>query len=245
MEEHRASMQTYHKVHKETVRSQLRMAIAHQNIEMDVWEIEEKLAKRRDLMMEDAKDETSDIEEGDIDSRKSGETEKIILILDKDMDSDDEQRGVDLYVSITGEGKGKASYEQHLHLIFMGEQLYSNDYPQTTKVITDQAVNSKVIKLVFQQGKYGKDNKGRVDKSWLTNIKKSLTTDIEFNLSFEESTNNHIDYYTGLKKGVQRRVWDPGITRGDFLKQHLEDKVFFGGGSIDTTPYLLYFIYYY
>ncbi|GJX98227.1 hypothetical protein Tco_0355246 [Tanacetum coccineum] len=27
------------------------------------------------------------------------------------------------------------------------------------------------------------------------------------------------------RRGVQRRVWDPGITRGYILKQHLEDKV--------------------
>ncbi|GJU61880.1 hypothetical protein Tco_1243715 [Tanacetum coccineum] len=34
------------------------------------------------------------------------------------------------------------------------------------------------------------------------------------------------DYYMHLKhtKGIKRRVWDPGITGGDMLKEHLEDK---------------------
>ncbi|GJU43469.1 hypothetical protein Tco_1200735 [Tanacetum coccineum] len=43
-------MQTYHKVHKETMRSELRMAIVQQSMEMDTWEIKEKLAERREQM---------------------------------------------------------------------------------------------------------------------------------------------------------------------------------------------------
>nr|GEY69941.1 hypothetical protein [Tanacetum cinerariifolium] len=31
---------------------------------------------------------------------------------------------------------------------------------------------------------------------------------------------------------AQRRTWDPGITHGDILKQHLKDKVFFGAGVL-------------
>ncbi|GJW98749.1 hypothetical protein Tco_0180557 [Tanacetum coccineum] len=31
---------------------------------------------------------------------------------------------------------------------------------------------------------------------------------------------------------AQRRTWDPGITHGDILKQHLEDKVFLGAGVL-------------
>ncbi|GJV06801.1 hypothetical protein Tco_1344457 [Tanacetum coccineum] len=50
MEEHRASMEAYKKVHEETVRSRLRMAIVQQSIEMDMWEIKEKLAERREQM---------------------------------------------------------------------------------------------------------------------------------------------------------------------------------------------------
>nr|GEW19928.1 hypothetical protein [Tanacetum cinerariifolium] len=61
-------MQTHYKFYKETVRSELRMAIVQQSIEMAMWVIKEQLAKRRDLMMDDAKYETSDIEKGDIDS---------------------------------------------------------------------------------------------------------------------------------------------------------------------------------
>ena len=34
------------------------------------------------------------------------------------------------------------------------------------------------------------------------------------------------------KRVVQRRVWDPGITGGYILKQHLEDKVFLGAGVL-------------
>ena len=48
MEEHRASMQDYYKVHKETVRSQLRMAIVQQNLEMDIHDIKQVLAQRRE-----------------------------------------------------------------------------------------------------------------------------------------------------------------------------------------------------
>ena len=48
MEEHRASMQDYYKVHKETVRSELRMAIVQQNLEMDIHDIKQVLAQRRE-----------------------------------------------------------------------------------------------------------------------------------------------------------------------------------------------------
>ncbi|GKG04733.1 hypothetical protein Tco_0315120 [Tanacetum coccineum] len=50
MEEHRASMKAYKKVHEETVRSGLRMAIMQQSMEMDMWGIKEKLAERREQM---------------------------------------------------------------------------------------------------------------------------------------------------------------------------------------------------
>ncbi|GJY48823.1 hypothetical protein Tco_0438779 [Tanacetum coccineum] len=50
MEEHRASMEAYKKVHNETVRSELRMEIVQQSMEMDMWEIKEKLAERREQM---------------------------------------------------------------------------------------------------------------------------------------------------------------------------------------------------
>ncbi|GJW61447.1 hypothetical protein Tco_0110782 [Tanacetum coccineum] len=50
MEEHRASMEAYRKVHNETVRSELRMAMVQQSMEMDMWEIKEKLAERREQM---------------------------------------------------------------------------------------------------------------------------------------------------------------------------------------------------
>nr|GEX22552.1 hypothetical protein [Tanacetum cinerariifolium] len=48
--QHRASMEAYIKVHNETVRSELRMAIVQQSMEMDMWEIKEKLAERREQM---------------------------------------------------------------------------------------------------------------------------------------------------------------------------------------------------
>nr|GEX73551.1 hypothetical protein [Tanacetum cinerariifolium] len=48
--EHRASMEAYKKVHGETVRTGLRMAIVQQSMEMDKWEIKEKLAKRQEQM---------------------------------------------------------------------------------------------------------------------------------------------------------------------------------------------------
>ncbi|GKA49308.1 putative serine/threonine/dual specificity protein kinase, catalytic domain-containing protein [Tanacetum coccineum] len=50
MEEHRASMEAYKKVHNETVISELRMIIVQQSMEMDMWEIKEKLAERREQM---------------------------------------------------------------------------------------------------------------------------------------------------------------------------------------------------
>ncbi|GJW63512.1 hypothetical protein Tco_0115396 [Tanacetum coccineum] len=50
MEEHRASMKAYKKVHNETVKSELRMAVVQQSMEMDMWEIKEKLAERREQM---------------------------------------------------------------------------------------------------------------------------------------------------------------------------------------------------
>ncbi|GKB63815.1 hypothetical protein Tco_0920001 [Tanacetum coccineum] len=50
MEEHRASMETYKKVHNKTARSKLRMAMVQQSMEMNMWEIKEKLAHRREQM---------------------------------------------------------------------------------------------------------------------------------------------------------------------------------------------------
>ncbi|GJR27323.1 hypothetical protein Tco_1103555 [Tanacetum coccineum] len=50
MEEHRASMQTYNKVHKETVRSGLRMTIVQQSMEMDIYDIKQVLAHRWEQM---------------------------------------------------------------------------------------------------------------------------------------------------------------------------------------------------
>ncbi|GJT42961.1 hypothetical protein Tco_0951676 [Tanacetum coccineum] len=43
-------MEAYKKVHNETVRSELRMAVVQQSMEMDMWEIKEKLAERREQM---------------------------------------------------------------------------------------------------------------------------------------------------------------------------------------------------
>ncbi|GKB11789.1 hypothetical protein Tco_0845712 [Tanacetum coccineum] len=42
-----------------------------------------------------------------------------------------------------------------------------------------------------------------------------------------------------FKQGSKRRVWDPGITGGDMLKQHLEDKVFLEAGVLIRTCILL------
>ncbi|GKC51812.1 hypothetical protein Tco_1074557 [Tanacetum coccineum] len=50
MKKRRASMEAYKKVHNETVISELRMAIVQQSMEMDMWEIKEKLAERREQM---------------------------------------------------------------------------------------------------------------------------------------------------------------------------------------------------
>ncbi|GJX67972.1 hypothetical protein Tco_0303699 [Tanacetum coccineum] len=50
MEERRASMEVYKKVYNEMVRSELRMAIVQQSMEMDMWEIKEKLAEIREQM---------------------------------------------------------------------------------------------------------------------------------------------------------------------------------------------------
>ncbi|GJR93326.1 hypothetical protein Tco_0265500 [Tanacetum coccineum] len=50
IEEHQVSMEAYKKVHYETVRSEQRMAIVQQSMEMDIWEIKEKLAERREQM---------------------------------------------------------------------------------------------------------------------------------------------------------------------------------------------------
>ncbi|GKD10578.1 hypothetical protein Tco_1190263 [Tanacetum coccineum] len=50
MEERRASMKAYKKVHNKTVRSGLGMAIMQQSMEIDMWDIKEKLAERREQM---------------------------------------------------------------------------------------------------------------------------------------------------------------------------------------------------
>ncbi|GKA63644.1 hypothetical protein Tco_0763250 [Tanacetum coccineum] len=50
MEEHRASMEAYKKVHEQTVSFGLRMAIVQQSMEMDMSDIKEKLAERREQM---------------------------------------------------------------------------------------------------------------------------------------------------------------------------------------------------
>ncbi|GKD60614.1 hypothetical protein Tco_1298123 [Tanacetum coccineum] len=50
MEEHRASIEAYKKVHEETVRSELRMAIVQHNMEMDIYDIKQVPAQRREQM---------------------------------------------------------------------------------------------------------------------------------------------------------------------------------------------------
>ncbi|GJX43402.1 zinc finger, CCHC-type containing protein [Tanacetum coccineum] len=50
MEEHRASMEAYKRVHNKTMRSELRMTIVQQSMEMNMWEIKEKLVERREQM---------------------------------------------------------------------------------------------------------------------------------------------------------------------------------------------------
>ncbi|GJY81148.1 hypothetical protein Tco_0493899 [Tanacetum coccineum] len=50
MEEHRVSMEAYKKVYQETVRFEQMMEIVQQSMEMDIWEINEKLAERREQM---------------------------------------------------------------------------------------------------------------------------------------------------------------------------------------------------
>nr|GEZ30755.1 hypothetical protein [Tanacetum cinerariifolium] len=50
MEEHRVSMEAYNKVYNGKVRSELRMAIVQQSMKIDMWEIKEKLAERREQM---------------------------------------------------------------------------------------------------------------------------------------------------------------------------------------------------
>ncbi|GKD96186.1 hypothetical protein Tco_1380083, partial [Tanacetum coccineum] len=40
----------------------------------------------------------------------------------------------------------------------------------------------------------------------------------------------HLETIFWFKQGSKRRIWDPGITGGDMLKQHLEDKVFLEAG---------------
>ncbi|GJY45696.1 hypothetical protein Tco_0434759 [Tanacetum coccineum] len=63
MEEHRASMEAYKKVHNETVRSELRMEIVQQSMEIDMWEIKEKLVERREQMAISAYEEDKRREE--------------------------------------------------------------------------------------------------------------------------------------------------------------------------------------
>ncbi|GJW86822.1 hypothetical protein Tco_0162162 [Tanacetum coccineum] len=63
MEEHRASMEAYKKVHEETVRSGLRMAIMQQSMEMDMWDIKEKIAERWEQMATRAYEEDKRREE--------------------------------------------------------------------------------------------------------------------------------------------------------------------------------------
>ncbi|GJY81147.1 hypothetical protein Tco_0493898 [Tanacetum coccineum] len=50
MEEHRVSMEAYKKVYQETVRFEQMIKIVQQSMEMDMWEINEKLAERREQM---------------------------------------------------------------------------------------------------------------------------------------------------------------------------------------------------
>ncbi|GJW37771.1 gag-pol polyprotein [Tanacetum coccineum] len=70
------------------------------------------------------------------------------------MVSDNEHHGFDPSALITKEEMGKVSNHHHFPLIFVSEQPYSNDYPQTPKVITDMAVNCK-------NGKAATRNRGK------------------------------------------------------------------------------------
>ncbi|GKB03957.1 hypothetical protein Tco_0832100 [Tanacetum coccineum] len=239
MEEHRASMEAYKKVHNETVRSELRMAIVQQSIEMDMWEIKEKRVERREQMAIRAYEE---------DKRHEEWYQKI----------EEDKRREEWYQKIEDDKRRQAwnqKIEEMINLIdyFIQNPISSVKTPQpvTTKVpAVTTTVPAKPIqnsacyddltsdqnKKITEKGVEREKRKGPFvwtkSKSRVV-IKVGQTEAIEGGLNCDNRSANYgqpcqhllMFDYDPQEGELQVKTWDHRITWLKILKEHLEDKV--------------------
>ncbi|GJT41810.1 hypothetical protein Tco_0941675 [Tanacetum coccineum] len=218
-----------HKVHKETVRSELRMAIVQQSMEMDIWEIKEKLPERREQMR--IYEEDKRLAQG-YGGENLPQTDNIL----KNLNSED-------ISTCIGSSKSANNQENRI-TIGAGDQsrVTEKDVPshgprkqQLGGLIFGAEVEIPVgFDLRTFEGLHCDLSRGQERRTWNPGINhhpserkgnSSLNSFIESiiksNHVFQHFRPNDDQHE---RRGVQRRVWDPGITHGDILKQHLENK---------------------
>ncbi|GKA87100.1 hypothetical protein Tco_0808811 [Tanacetum coccineum] len=206
MEEHRASMEAYKKVHNETVRSELRMAVVQQSMEMDMWEIKEKLAERREQMAIRAYEE---------DKRHEELNQKI----------EEDKRREELNQKI----------EELKNLIqsFIRNPISP---PVATKIrglilglrhcVTNRKRKKRKGPFVWTKSK----SRVVIEVGQTEAIEGGLNCDNRSPANYEQPCQHLLMFDYDPQEGeLQVKTWDPEITWLKILKEHLEDKVFLRG----------------
>lgn len=259
MEEHRASMQTYKKVHTETVRSELRMSIVQQSMEMDIWEIKQLLAERADkksdyqnnmidipltkdpiadiMFIEDTTkfmaadksgEDGSNLEEFRVASGVEEEALITPIMVVEDLGQNLLNNLSEVTMEVESEGISHAHgfpnepdvgqiYAQKVNM-FSGSTWDNYEVVRQSRNMFKLVMELKCTHNTFHR------------QSWRHlwgHAKHGLRTWLEQNSMFKPIMQFHYDQQA---MELQVRIWDPGITQGDILKQHLEDKVFLGAG---------------
>ncbi|GJT21728.1 hypothetical protein Tco_0891665 [Tanacetum coccineum] len=311
MEEHRASMRAYKKVHNETVISELRMTIVQQSMKMDIYDIKQVLAQTREQMGIRANrvEEDQSREEW---NQKIEELKNLIQSFIRNPLSPERLGNKsDQKHNVTGdsceEGDNMIELCGHTNHEKVADEYGGKKLPQTDSTLKDlDTKDIGVLELANSQ-----DNKNPTWAGDQSRIRendvpshgprkqymggqifcagleltvgfdlrafKGLNCDLgrgEERITWNLGINHHPSdrkWNSGLnsfielitmndhvfqhfrpnddrheRRVVQRRVWDPRITQGYILKQHLEDKVFLGAGVLIrtciTTPSVSYYV---
>ena len=267
MEEHRASMDAYKKVHKETVRSEMRMAILQQSMEMDIWEIKEKLAERRELMEVRSRDysnqnnsmaeiefveestkpmaaesgeDGSNLEEFKVASGVEEEALTTPIMMVEDLGQTLLNNLSEVAMEVETEGNSHAHgflNEPDVGQIHaLKENMFSGSSWDNYQVVRQ---SHNMFKLVMELKCTYNIFHGQSWRHLWGHAKHGLRTWLEQNSRFKPILLFHCEQQA---MQLQVRIWDPGITRCDVLKQHLEDKVFLGAGVLIRSCVIMFSI---
>ncbi|GJU37693.1 hypothetical protein Tco_1186047 [Tanacetum coccineum] len=208
-------MQTYHKVHKETMRSELRMEIVQQSMEMDTWEIKEKLAERREQMRIRAYEEdkrlttkvptkpiqnTPLFEENSRQSFSSDEVKKEV----KDISF----KGALVIGSEVADGYGGENLPQTDNIL-----MYLNSEDISACIGSRESTNNQENRITIGTGDQSRILKKDVPSHGPRRQQLGgliFGAEVEIPVGFDLRTFEGL--YYDLSKGQKRRTWNPGIT---------------------------------